>query len=289
MNLRRSRRTFLKQLGAFSTFSAASILSFKRKVGVTIGRLGLTEADAMNNPEHEMANSSNEIKIEYKGMSCFLITTGNGTRIITDPFHADNQVLHPELSKEPADIVTVSCGNYAHCYIWDVGGMPYIYQITEPTEIKGIKFRGVATRHLEMKEVSTTRPGDNIIMCFEVDGIKICHLGALGHKLSDEQVKQVGKVDILMVPVGGVSTLPLDDANEVCSQLNPKVIIPMHYRSERCVFPTWATVDDFLNKNKKYVAKFRTRGGAAGGEGPMLFKLAGLPSETQIYAPGHPK
>jgi L-ascorbate metabolism protein UlaG (beta-lactamase superfamily) len=236
----------------------------------------------MNNSDYAVCNSKGRVRIEYMGMSCFLITSSNGTKIITDPFFPDLQVLHADLRKEPADVITVSCGHYAHCYVYAVGGMPYIYQITEPTELHGIRFRGVATRHLTMEEIATQDPGNNIIMCFEVDNIKICHLGALGHVLSDEQVKQIGKVDILMVPVGGTSTLPMDAAYEVCNQVNPRVIIPMHYRSERCTFPAWASLDDFL-KDKRNVLKLEPKG-----FGELSFKADELPSETRIIAPSFP-
>lgn len=277
------RRTFIKNLFALSAFSGTSMFSFKRDSLSRISSLGPAEACVMTNPDYAMGLSKGRVKIDYYGMSCFLITSDNGTRIITDPFFADLEILHSELNKEPADIVTVSCGHYAHCYIWSVGGMPYIYQVTEPTELNGIKFRGVATRHLTMSELAEQDPGDNIVMCFEVDKIKFCHLGALGHKLSDEQVKKIGKVDILMVPVGGVSTLPVNDAYEVCNQINPKVIIPMHYRSERCVLPSWATLNDFL-KDKKDVVKFEPKG-----FNQITFTASELPSVMQIIAPDYPR
>lgn len=285
MAVKNSRRSFFKHLFALSAFSSASILSLRKGMDATIPDLGPTEACAMNNPDYAVSIPDNGIKIEYMGMSCFIITASNGTRIITDPFLAGpgGQILHPELNHEPADVVTISCGHYTHCNVFAVGGFPYIYKITEPSEIKGIKFRGVSTRHLEMKEVSKIRPdGENIVMCFEVEGIRICHLGALGHKLTGDQVKEIGKVDILMVPVGGVSTLPVVDANDVCDQLNPKIIFPMHYRSERCIIPTWAPVDDFL-KGKKNVTNFTMRG-----FGEMTFKLSELPAETLIIAAGYP-
>jgi L-ascorbate metabolism protein UlaG (beta-lactamase superfamily) len=274
------RRTFVKQLFALSVFGGSSAVSFKRDAVSRIGDLCLTESCAMNNPDYTMGRFNGRMTIEYYGLSCFLITSGNGTKIITDPFLADKKILHSELKKEPADVVTVSCGHYAHCNVFDVGGVPFIYQITDPTEIKGIIFRGISSRHLTMKEVSTADPGENIIMCFDVDGIKICHLGALGHKLSYEQAKEIGKPDILMLPVGGVSTLPLADAHEVCSQLSPKVILPMQYRSERCDFDSWATVDEFV-KDKKNVLRKDSNVHSS----ELEFKSDELPTETQIIVP----
>jgi L-ascorbate metabolism protein UlaG (beta-lactamase superfamily) len=259
-----SRRRFFKQFFALSAFSGASVLSFKKNIGSQISNLGVTEANAMANPDYAIGRFKKRITIEYYGMSCFVIISSDGKKIITDPFLANGAIyqpqkvkgykmLHCELRKEPADVVTVSCGHYAHCYVSSVGGTPYIYKITEPTELHGIKFRGIASRHLDMSE-PILKAAQNIIICFEVDGIKICHLGALGHKLSDEQAKQIGEVDILMVPVGGAETLPVADASDVCSQLNPRVVLPMNYRSERYDNPSWAYVDEFL-KGKKNVLR----------------------------------
>lgn len=272
MDERNSRRRFLKQLLALSAFSAGSILSFKGNIGAKIIGFGATEADAMDNPDYAAPLSANAIRIKYIGMSCFLITTSKGTKIITDPCNG--------LGKEPADVATVSCGHYFHCDVYNVGGFPYIYKRTEPATIEGITFRGIGTRHLEMAEGQKIRPGDNYIICFEVEGMKVCHLGALGQKLSNDQVNQVGKVDILMVPVGGVSTLPVADAIEVCGQLNPKVIIPMNYRSGQSNnYPSWATVDEFLKVMDKGGNILR---GGRGGLGVKEFKSAELPSETQV-------
>jgi L-ascorbate metabolism protein UlaG (beta-lactamase superfamily) len=252
--------------------------SLNRKIKGGMTGIGMSrKALAMNNPDYATDLGTGEVRFEYRGMSCFLITAADGTRIVTDPFHADRQILYPELGKEPADIVTVSCGNYSHCNVYAVGGMPYIYRIKTPTEIEGITFRGVSSRHLEMKEVGPTRPDENIIMCFEVSGIRICHLGALGSSLTDTQQREIGKVDVLMVPVGGVSTLPVEDASWVCRQLDPRVIVPMHYRSERCTYPAWAPVDTFL-EGKENIVKFN-------GFGEFTLCAKDLPSEPHIYVP----
>lgn len=272
MNCKNTRRKFFKQLMALSAIGAGSILSLKNILTGKIISFGATHADAMDNPDYAAPLSADTIRIKYIGMSCFLITTSKGIKIITDPCNG--------LGKEPADIVTVSCGHYYHCDVYNVGGFPYIYKKTDPSVVEGITFRGLLTRHLEMAEGQKIRPGDNYVICFEVDGIKVCHLGALGHRLSGDQVKQIGKVDILMVPVGGVSTLPVADAVEVCGKLNPKIIIPMNYRSERSNnYPSWAGVDDFLKIMD--MGGNITRGGR-GGLGVKEFKSTELPSQTQI-------
>lgn len=272
MDLVNSRRFFIKQLLTLSACSAGLVKPVKRIMGGGIVNLGATKAFAMDNPDYAAPLSANTVRIKYIGMSCFLVTTSDGTRIILDPIS--------QLGKEPADIITVSCGHYYHCDVYWVGGFPSIYRRTEPATMNGIPFRGVETRHLVMAEGQKIRAGVNYVIGFEAEGINICHLGALGHTLSNEQVNKVGKVDILMVPVGGVSTLPIADAAKVCGQLNPRVIIPMNYRDDRYLKdPSWASVDEFLKNMDRGENILR---GARGGLGMMEFKSSELPSETQV-------
>jgi len=96
--------------------------------------------------------------------------------------------------------------------------------------------------------------GENIIHIIETDGIRICHLGDLGHVLTEDQIKQIGRVDILIIPTGGVFTIDSKEAIEVIGQLNnPETIIPMHYKTEK-----WGedkgidSVDKFIEKIKGY-------------------------------------
>jgi L-ascorbate metabolism protein UlaG (beta-lactamase superfamily) len=106
----------------------------------------------------------------------------------------------------------------------------------------------------------------------EVDGIHFCHLGDLGHMLSDEQIAQIGKVDVLLTPVGGLWAIDAETAWKIGSKMKAKVIIPMHYRDERCDFPV-ATVDDFL-KGKKNVIRMESS--------EIEFKAGKLAAETTI-------
>jgi L-ascorbate metabolism protein UlaG (beta-lactamase superfamily) len=270
MEDKNSRRRFIKQLLALSAFSAGSMLSLKTGTNSRTAGLGIAGADAMDNPDFAAPVPDKTIRIKYKGYSCFIITASNGVKIITDPVSA--------LGKEPADIVTVSCGHYNHCDVYWVGGFPYVYKRTEPIKLEGITFRGTATHHLEMDEGRKIRPGDNYVICFEIEGMNICHLGALGQKLSGEQVKQVGRVDILMAPVGGVSTLPVPEVVEVCSSLNPKVVIPMHYKNRQSNDIPGSAVDEFL----KLMDKGGNLKGGRGGFGSKDFKSSELPSVTQV-------
>ena len=180
------------------------------------------------------------MKIKWLGHAAFLITAEDGMRIITDPFGK-----YPGLNYDPinetADIMVVSHQHGDHVG-GKVTGNPQLVNKTGSTKAKGIDFRGIPSYH---DPAGGKQRGPNTIFCFAVDGVKICHLGDLGHLLSKQQVADIGEVDILMIPVGGFYTIDAREATEVCNQIKPKVVIPMHVSNEKCAFPI-ATVDGFL-------------------------------------------
>ncbi len=209
------------------------------------------------------------MKIKWLGHAAFLITSDAGIRIITDPYTRTERVTYDDI-KESADIVTVSHEHGDHNNVAAVRGNPEIVRKIAPVEAKGIKFSGIPTYH---DNAGGSQRGSNTIFCFEVDGIRVCHLGDLGHQLSDKQVADLGKVDILLVPVGGNYTIDAKVATEVCGKLAPKVIIPMHFRNERCSSFPVAGVDDFL-KGKAGVNRLDTS--------EVEFKQGELPATAQI-------
>ena len=208
------------------------------------------------------------MKIKWLGHASFLITSDSGKRIITDPYTPGGFGLDYGEIKEAADIVTVSHEHGDHNNVATVGGTPEV--VKGVAEAKGLKFTGVPTYH---DEAGGSQRGNNVIFCFEVDGIRVCHLGDLGHPLSDKQVAEVGKVDILLTPVGGNYTIDAKVATEVCDKLAPKAIIPMHYKNDRCSSFPVAGVDEFL-KDKKDVSRLDTS--------EVEFKKGELPATTQI-------
>ena len=179
------------------------------------------------------------MKIKWLGHACFAITSDTGIKIITDPYITGSSLKYGEI-RETADIVTVSHDHTDHNNVSAVRGNPGVVRGT--AELKGIKFKGTHTYH---DDTGGKSRGDNTILCFEVDGIRVCHLGDLGHQLSAQQVAEIGKVDISLTPVGGGPTIDAKVATEVCNQLRPKVIIPMHYKTDKCGFPALG-VDKFL-------------------------------------------
>lgn len=207
------------------------------------------------------------MKIKWLGHATFLITSDDGTKIVTDPYTTTQNFKYGEIN-EAADIVTVSHEHSDHNNVAAVKGNPRVVRGSQ--EVKGIKFKGVATYH---DTSQGSQRGKNTIFCFEVDGLRICHLGDLGHKLGGKEVAETGKVDILLIPVGGFYTIDAGVATEVCQQLSPKVIIPMHYKTERIPEFPIAGVDDFL-QGKTGVSQLNTS--------EVEFSRDKLPATTQI-------
>ena len=183
------------------------------------------------------------MKIKWLGHSCFLITSEEGVKIITDPYKAALfRGLTYRKIDESADIVTVSHHHYDHNNSAIIKGNPEILDKPGKFEVKGIQIEGLLSFH---DDCGGTKRGQNIIFCFTVDGIRLCHLGDLGHELSQEQISRIGDVLIVMVPVGGRFTIGHEKADKVIDSLKPKVVIPMHFRTGKCLLPL-AKIDSFL-------------------------------------------
>jgi len=180
------------------------------------------------------------MEITWLGHSCFLIR-GKGKTIITDPCHPD---LGYRLHEPEADIVTLSHFHPGHSYIEGVANEPK--QIISPGEyeIGGTFITGVASFHDDKKG---ELKGKNTIYVIEMDGITLCHLGDLGHPLGPHLVEELGDIDILFLPAGEVSTIPVDTAVEIVRQLEPPIVIPMHYKTEAFT-GNLSLVDKFLDK-----------------------------------------
>ena len=208
------------------------------------------------------------MKIKFLGHATFLISSDKGIKIITDPYETDPGLTYGEI-KESADIVTVSHDHLDHCNIAAVGGNPVVVRRVGRSVAKGIEFSGIASYH---DEVKGSLRGNNTIFCFELDGLRVCHLGDLGHLLDNRQVREIGSVDILLIPVGGYFTIDAKVATQVCNQLKPRVIIPMHYKTEKGI-PGIFGVDEFI-KGKTNVTRRDLS--------EVEFKRGELPATSQI-------
>lgn len=209
------------------------------------------------------------MKIKWFGHASFLIESEDGVRIITDPYQYGIFGLKYDPINESADVVTLSHGHGDHNAFGEVKGKPAVVDSVTKTQIEGIDITGIACYHDQDKG---TQRGDNIIFCFDIDGMRLCHLGDLGHLLSDGQVADIGQVDVLLIPVGGKFTLDTDAADRVCEQVKPKVVTPMHVKNAKCSIAPF-TADDFA-EGKSNVRHIDA--------GEVEIKKDDLPADTEI-------
>jgi len=169
------------------------------------------------------------MKISWLGHASFLIELKE-KKIITDPF--DEKLGYPVLERE-ADIVLISHDHWDHNAAHVVNGNPEVVKGTGNFNVKGINIKGIASYH--DKRQGRDR-GNNTIYKISAEELDIVHLGDLGHILNNEQIDEIGNVDILLVPVGGVFTVDAEEAREIVKQIEPRITIPMHFKTPHLCF-----------------------------------------------------
>jgi len=178
--------------------------------------------------------------ILHHGHSEFYLETENGFRILTDPY--DAHVGYP-MKEIPCDAVTVSHGHGDHNYTEKAVGNIVIADKAGFTRLASdIVVQGIPSFH---DECEGQKRGSNLIFIIEADGLRIAHLGDLG-AWDDALAEKIGYVDILLLPVGGFYTIDAASAAALYQRLKPRIVIPMHYKTE--VNADWpiAKVEDFL-------------------------------------------
>ena len=146
--------------------------------------------------------------------------------IVTDPF--DPTKLGLPFPKIDADVVTVSHQHQDHNFLAGIKGEYICFDSPGEYEIKTAEIRAIPGCHDDKDGLER---GENTIFTYEVDGINLCHLGDQGKELSSEQLDKMDGVDILMIPVGGKYTIDAKQAAKVISEVEPKIVLPMHYKS----------------------------------------------------------
>ncbi len=212
------------------------------------------------------------MKVQWMGHASFLLTSADGTRVLTDPYEPggfDGAVGYGAIDL-PVDLVTVSHDHADHNYVKGLRGNPKVVSGAGNKKEGGIRFVGIPSFH-DQREGKDR--GANTIFGWEMDGISICHLGDLGEALSASQVAQMGKVDILLVPVGGYFTIDAVQASTIVDQLKPAVVIPMHFKTEVLNFPV-AKVEGFTRHYEK-VRFFESS--------ELDITKESLPKETEVW------
>lgn len=202
--------------------------------------------------------------ITWYGHSCFRLRFSCGT-VVTDPFA--ESIGRPPLALA-ADLVTISHDHPGHNNAAAVGGAPFVVAGPGEYEAKGIFIVGVRLDH---DARAGGHLGHTTAYCISADDLTICHMGDVGHPLSQAQVEALGAIDVLLLPVGGHRTIGSGIAAEVVSMLDPALVVPMHFQSAGR--PELEPLDKFLKEM-----------GVAHVEPEEVLKVAGgrLPDEPQV-------
>jgi len=212
------------------------------------------------------------VKVKWLGHASFLITSGGGVKIITDPYKVDMGLSYGEIT-ETADVVLISHDHADHSNAGAVKGNPRVIKGAGDKEVKGLRFKGIATYH---DDAGGSKRGVNTVFVFDVDGVKVCHLGDLGHDLGLKDVSDIGRVDVLLIPVGGLYTIDARVATSLSARLTPRTIIPMHYATSKVdtsKFGAISGVDDFI-KGKAGVDRLNAS--------ETAFETGKFPASTKI-------
>lgn len=176
------------------------------------------------------------MKIKWYGHSAFQITTDEGVRIIIDPYESGafgGSISYGKI-KDEADVVLTSHDHGDHNYIKDIQGNFVHIKEEGRHEEKGVKIRAMPTFHDKSKGHER---GPNLVFIISVDDMVVAHLGDLGHTLDDSALQSVGKVDVLLLPVGGFYTIDAKEATKVMNDIGSAITIPMHYKTEGAAMP----------------------------------------------------
>jgi L-ascorbate metabolism protein UlaG (beta-lactamase superfamily) len=216
--------------------------------------------------------------LTWLGQSMFTLNVPGGPNIMIDPVGAS--VGYKVTPMDGIDAVTVSHEHADHNNVALATGSPKILRGLANNDwakvdetVKGVRIRDVNTFH---DDTQGSARGKNAVFVYEANGMRIVHLGDLGHQLSADQVKEIGPVDVLIIPVGGFYTIDAAGATLVVDALKPKVVIPMHYKTPAVSLPI-APVDNFL-LGKTYQV-------VAGNQ--ILLSAATLPKTTTVFIPGY--
>lgn len=205
------------------------------------------------------------MEITWLGHSCFRIRGKNAT-IVTDPYE---DKIGIKMIRTTADIVTVSHDHYDHNNIAAVGGNPKVVDGPGEYEIGGVFITGIQTWH---DDQGGAKRGRNTAYLIDIDEMIVCHLGDIGHVLSSEQVEAMSNVDVLMIPVGGTFTINASQAAEVISLIEPRLVVPMHYKTESITL----AIDPF----ERFARAMGLKEVAA--QPKLSVTKSSLPEETQV-------
>ena len=211
------------------------------------------------------------MKIKWWGHASFLITTSKNKMILTDPYN--EELPYNKITDKP-DYVTVSHDHFDHNAVELLEGSPEVIKKSSGFEDDNISVEGISVYH---DDAEGDKRGENIIFVIDTDDFKIAHLGDLGHDLNNKQLSKLKNVDILLIPVGGNYTIDAKRAKKIVDEIDPKIVIPMHYKTDILDFPITG-VDEFLSYFEKKSVEIIN--------GPEV-EFDEIPSKQKLYLLDH--
>lgn len=184
------------------------------------------------------------MRLTYYGHASFLVETADGTRVILDPYRhgAFGGAVGYAPIDEPADVVVATHTHDDHGATDTIPGDPLVFVHPVAETVGSLQITGVDVAH---DEAGGSKRGRNTVVILDDGDVRLVHLGDLGHTLDAATVQAIGRVDVLLVPVGGFFTIDHDQAAAVVDALDPRIVIPIHYKTDKAGFPI-APVDQFL-------------------------------------------
>ena len=179
------------------------------------------------------------MKLEWIGHACFRMTAANGTRVITDPYDAS---VGAQMVPLCADVITMSHEHHDHNEESMIEGNPVILHGTKDAVCGGVHTYAYGSYH---DDAQGAKRGANAIRVFEMDGLKVVHMGDQGCMPDEKIIAAIAEADVMMIPVGGTYTVDAQGAKEIIEAAKPRCVIPMHVKTKGCGYPI-AKVDDFL-------------------------------------------
>ena len=188
------------------------------------------------------------MRLTYIGHSSFLVETADEVRVILDPYRhgAFGGAVKYDPIDEPADVVVVTHAHDDHGASDTISGDPLVFVHPVAETVGSLQIAGIDVAH---DDVGGAKRGKNTIVVLDDGDIRLVHLGDLGHALDAVATKAIGRVDVLLIPVGGFFTIDHEEAAEVVEALDPRIVIPMHYKTDKIDFQI-AAVDQFLATQK---------------------------------------
>jgi L-ascorbate metabolism protein UlaG (beta-lactamase superfamily) len=220
------------------------------------------------------------MRLTYYGHSAFLAEAADGTRVIIDPYRsgAFGGAFRYAPIDEPADVVLATHEHDDHGAVDTIPGDHRVFVHPASATAGAFTISGVPAAH---DRVGGKKAGANTLIILDDGHVRLCHLGDLGHMLDRPTLQALGRVDVLLIPVGGTYTIEARAAVDVAASINPRVVVPMHYKTPALDLPL-AALEDFLALESAAGIPIRWAGDTT-----LTLEQESLPASMEVFVLQH--